>query len=106
MSSINIPLIDPNVKYLGVSKLRKLSASSLKASDHTYVIQENDTPLAVLVSYEKFLILQEKLMSVLNTVDLVTSKADMDGVTAGLAAVAEGRTRSLAEIRSETKKRG
>lgn len=44
MSSINIPLIDPNVKYLGVSELRKLSASSLKGTDLTFVIQENDTP--------------------------------------------------------------
>ena len=106
MSSVNIPLIDPNVKYLGVSKLRKLSASSLKETNDTFVIQENDTPLAVLVSFEKFLLIQEKLMSVLNTIELVTSKADMDGVSAGLAAVADGRTRSLAEIRAEMKKRG
>lgn len=45
-------------------------------------------------------------MAVLNTIELLTDKADMEGVGAGLATVAEGRTRSLVEIRSEMKKRG
>jgi hypothetical protein len=106
MSAVNIPLIDPSVKYLGVSKLRKLSASSLRETDNTFVIQENDRPLAVLISFEKFLLIQERLMSVLNTIELVTNEADLTGVKAGLAAVTEGRTRSLADIRADIKKRG
>lgn len=106
MSAVNIPLIDPSVKYLGVSKLRKLSASSLRETDNTFVIQENDRPLAVLISFEKFLLIQERLMSVLNTIELVTNEADLTGVKAGLAALTEGRTRSLADIRADIKKRG
>lgn len=106
MSSMNIPLIDPDVKHIGVSKLRQFNATNLRGTSDTYVIQENDTPLAVLVSFEKFLIMQEQLMSVLGTMELLTDKTDLDGVKAGLAAFKEGRTRSLVEIRAELKKRG
>lgn len=106
MSSINIPLIDPNVKHIGVSKLRQFNATNLRETSDTFVIQENDTPLAVLVSFEKFLIMQEQLMSVLGTMELLTDKTDLEGVKAGLAAFTAGRTRSLVEIRAEMKKRG
>lgn len=106
MSAVNIPLIDPNVKHIGVSKLRQFNATNLRETSDTFVIQENDTPLAVLVSFEKFLMMQEQLMSVLNTMEMLTDKTDLDGVKAGLAALSQGRTRSLVEIRAELKKRG
>ena len=105
MSRMNIPLIDPSVKHIGVSKLRKFNASSLKETKDTFVIQENDTPLAVLVSFEKFLIMQEQLVAVLNTLEMLTDKTDLEGVRAGLDAVSKGQTRSLTDIRSELKKR-
>lgn len=105
MSSVNIPLIDPNVKHIGVSKLRQFNASSLRETSDTFVIQENDKPLAVLVSFEKFLIMQEQLMSVLNTIELLTDQTEIEGVKAGLGASNKGRTRSLAEIRAELLKK-
>src|SRR5262249_5929977 len=56
MSSCALPNIDPNIKHVGVSKLRGLNASKLKEhTEDTLVIQENDKPLAVLLSYDRFL---------------------------------------------------
>lgn len=59
MAFATIPRIDPSVKHVGISKLRDLNATKLrKQTDETLVIQENDTPLAVLLSYKKFLAIQ------------------------------------------------
>jgi PHD/YefM family antitoxin component YafN of YafNO toxin-antitoxin module len=102
----HIPFIDPSVKHIGVSKLRKFNASSLRETSDTFVIEENDSPLAVLLSYEKYLILQEQLMSVMSTIDMMSNQADVSGVREGLKAVSEGHVRSLADIRKDLKKRG
>jgi PHD/YefM family antitoxin component YafN of YafNO toxin-antitoxin module len=96
----SIPLIDPNVKYVGVSKLRDLNATKLKESQDTLVFQDNDTPLAVLLSYEKYLIIQEQLAAVMNTLELFSEKAELEGVLKGLNDVKEGRTRSFAEVQA------
>lgn len=106
MADTGVPIIDPTVKHIGVSKLRGFSASKLRDTNDTFVIQENDTPLAVLLSYEKFLIMQEQLMSVFNTLELLMNKDEMKALHAALDDVQAGRTRSLAEIRAELKKRG
>jgi hypothetical protein len=62
VSFSSIPYIDPKVRHVGVSKLRELNATKLKElgqdNEQTLVIQDNDQPLAVLLSYEKFLIMQ------------------------------------------------
>lgn len=53
MATCAMPHIDPSVRYVGVSKLRNLNATNLKEqTDETLVIQENGTPLAVLLSYK------------------------------------------------------
>ena len=101
----NIPRIDPTVKHIGVSKLRGLNASKLKDAE-TFVIQENDTPLAVLLSYEKFLIMQEQLESFINMIELLADQDEVKGVRNGLEDVRAGRTRSLTDIRAELKDRG
>jgi len=93
-----IPTIDPNVKHVGVSKLRDFNASKLKETEDTYVIQENEVPLAVLLRYEKFLIMQEQIQSMFNTVELFQETAELDGVRAGLRQFNEGKTRKLSEI--------
>lgn len=102
----SIPRIDPTVKHIGVSKLRGLNATKLRDSTDTFVIQENDTPLAVLVNYEKFLIMQEQLLSVFNTLEMLTDSAEVKAVMAALEDAAAGRVRSLADIRAELKDRG
>jgi predicted transcriptional regulator len=98
-----IPVIDPRVKHIGVSKLRGLSADSLKekTTTDTFVIQENDTPLAVLLSYEKFLIIQEQMQAVMNTMELLCEESEVAGVKAGLDDLKAGRVRSLVDIRND-----
>ena len=58
--AIPIPLVDSRVRHVGVSKLRELSVSELKSQserDEMLVIQEKDTPLAVVLSYDKYVIM-------------------------------------------------
>jgi hypothetical protein len=43
------------------SKLRALNVTQLRALDKTLVIQDNDKPLAVLLKYEHFIAMQEKM---------------------------------------------
>lgn len=102
-----IPVIDPSVRHVGVSKLRELNASRLReeTTSGTFVIQENDTPLAVLLSYERYLIIQEQLQSIMKTLDFLADAEEVKSVMAGLKDVGAGRSRSLADIRAELSKR-
>lgn len=99
------PVIDPTIKHVGVSKLRELNATALKETDDTFVIQDNNTPLAVLLTYEKFLIIQQKLMSVMNTLELLTESAEVRGLLTGIEEMKAGRARPLAEIEAELEKK-
>ena len=106
MSMGTIPHIDPRVKYVGVSKLRELNSSRLKEqNDETLVIQENNEPLAVLVSYEQYLIMQEQLHSVINTLEVITDEMERKGLLAGLDDLRSGRVQSLAEIEAELERK-
>jgi hypothetical protein len=49
------------VQHVGISKLRALNVAQLRALEKTLVIQDNDKPLAVLLKYEHFLAMQEKM---------------------------------------------
>jgi translation initiation factor IF-3 len=60
-NQVSIPYLDPSVQHVGISKLRALNVAQLKALDKTWVIQDNDKPLAVLLKYEHFLAMQEKM---------------------------------------------
>jgi len=95
------PVIDPSIKQVGVSKLRELNATALKETDDTFVIQDNNTPLAVLLTYEKFLNMQQELMSVINTLELLTDSKELAGLVAGIEQLNAGRVRPLAEIEAE-----
>jgi len=102
MSLGAIPVsIDPSIKHVGVSKLRELNVAKLRQSEETLVIQDNDQPLAVLLTYAKFLEMQQMLTSMLNTIDLFMEKHEVEGLRAGLEDLKEGRVRSLAEIEAE-----
>lgn len=109
MAHAAIPYIDPRVRHVGVSKLRELNATKLKemgqGNDETLVIQDNDTPLAVLLTYERFLVIQEKLTAVFNTVEMLTDTTERAALLAALGDVKAGRVRSLDEIESEMEKR-
>ena len=72
-----------------------------QGNEQTLVIQDNDTPLAVLLTYERFLVIQEKLTAVFNTVEMLTDTTERTALLAALADVKAGRVRSLDEIESE-----
>lgn len=65
----DIPIIDPRIEYVGATKLRSLNTTNLGKLKKTLVIQDNDTPLAVLLNYEQYLIIQNKLKSLLKTIE-------------------------------------
>jgi PHD/YefM family antitoxin component YafN of YafNO toxin-antitoxin module len=103
---MSIPIIDPSVKHVGVSKLRELNATKLKEqNDETLVIQDNDQPLAVLLSYENYLIIQEQLAALMSTLELFSESQELEGVLRGLNEVSEGRTRSFSEVKAALKKK-
>ena len=99
------PYIDATVKHVGVSKLRGLNADKLRETTDTFVIQDpNDKPLAVLVTYDKFLAMQDELMAVARTVEMLSDKSELEGLKAGLADMKAGRLQTLDEIDAELKK--
>jgi hypothetical protein len=100
-----VPYIDPSVEHVGVSRLRKLNATKLRQFDKTLVIQDNDTPLAVLLAYDQFLLMQTQLQSVLATVEVLTDQEERSALAAGLRAVSEGRTKLLSEVRAALKQK-
>ena len=105
LQGLNIPKIDPNVRHVGVSKLRKLNSDDLRKIEQTLVLQENDTPLAVLVKYEKYLILQNELESLMATVELLTNKEETAALLAGLKDFQAGRTKPLSKIKASLGRR-
>jgi len=104
-TTLTIPFIDQNVEHVGTTRLRGLNSAKLRSNKKTLVIQENDTPLAVLLNYEQYLIMQNKLVSLLETIDVLTNKAEFDALKSGLGDLDEGRMRSIAEIRAGLSKK-
>ena len=60
-NQVSIPYLDPSVQHVGISRLRALNVTRLRDLDKTLVIQDNDKPLAVLLKYEHFLAMQERI---------------------------------------------
>ena len=58
---VSIPYLDPSVQHVGISRLRALNVTQLRDLDKTLVIQDNDKPLAVLLKYEHFIAMQERM---------------------------------------------
>jgi PHD/YefM family antitoxin component YafN of YafNO toxin-antitoxin module len=103
MATDPIPYIDPNIEHVGVSRLRKLNAGVLRENRKTFVIQENDTPLAVLLAYEQFLSMQRKIQSLAATIELLSDEEETRGLLSGIQDAREGRTRKLSDIRKSLK---
>ena len=102
MASSAIPNIDPSIRYVGVSKLRNLNAGNLKEQQgETLVIQENDTPLAVLLSYKKFLEIKEQFDSAMSMVEMLSNEQERSSLLSSFEDLCAGRVRSLAEIDAE-----
>jgi PHD/YefM family antitoxin component YafN of YafNO toxin-antitoxin module len=100
-----IPYIDRNVEHVGVSSLRQLDGKKLRKLDKTFVIQEHNAPLAVLLSYEQYLIIQDQLQSVMDTVEVLANPSEMEMLISGFEDARKGQTRDLEEIRSSLKEK-
>ncbi len=106
MVTCAMPNIDPSVKYVGVSKLRNLNATNLKEqTDDTLVIQENDTPLAVLLSYKRFLEIKAEFAAVANMIELLSNEVEKNGLLSAFEDLRTGRVRSLDEIEADLEKK-
>ena len=101
-NEVAVPYIDPDVEHVGVSRLRKLNKSNLRRQK-TLVIQDADTPVAVLLSYGQFLAMQTEMESLMATVELLSDDEERELLAKGLDQVKAGQTRSLAEIRRSLK---
>ncbi|QNI30718.1 hypothetical protein H7849_16485 [Alloacidobacterium dinghuense] len=102
MAASALPVIDPDVKFVGVSKLRDLNATKLKEQrDETFVIQENDTPLSVLLSYKKFQEMREEFNAMLSMIEMLSNEAERASLLAAFEDIRSGRIRSLAEIEAD-----
>src|SRR5262249_37638453 len=99
MAIAAFPCVNPTVKHVGVSKLRELNEAKLKENEETLIIQgSNDAPIAVLLSYEQFLIIQDQLLSVLATVDVLSDESESKSLMRAFEDMRAGRVRSLDEI--------
>lgn len=94
-----IPYIDPTVEHVGVSRLRKLNASNLRANDKTLVIQDNETPVAVLLAYEKFLCMQREMEALLQTLEVFSDEEERRLLISGYKSSLVGQTNSIDAIR-------
>jgi hypothetical protein len=102
------PFVDPNVKYVGVSKLRGLNSDKLRETTDTFVIQDNDQPLAVLLTYDRFLAMQNELIAIARTVAMLSDEAELAALKIAIDDLHENRVRPLEEIDAEahTRTRG
>jgi PHD/YefM family antitoxin component YafN of YafNO toxin-antitoxin module len=99
---VSIPQIDRDVEYLGVSNLRKLDSKRLREyGGKLLVIQEHSKRLAVLLSYEKFLILQDQLNTVMETLELLSDSEEFQAMLTALAEAKAGKKKSIDQIREE-----
>ena len=97
----DVPYIDTSISDIGVSQLRKLNATELRKTKKTLVVRDNNVPLAVILKYEQFLVMQNKLEAALKTVDLLTKGTDTQAVIQSLMDALKGKGVDLEEIAPE-----
>jgi len=83
-NQVSIPYLDPNVQHVGISRLRSLNVTQLRDLDKTLVIQDVDEPLAVLLKYEQFIAMQQRM-------DKVVQSQFQDAVAREIKAQAHGK---------------
>ncbi len=97
----DVPYIDPSIADIGVSQLRKLNATDLRKGKRTLVIRENNVPLAVVLKYEQFLAMQDKLQAAQRLVDLFAKKGTAEELLKSLKDSEDGAGKDLADIAPE-----
>ena len=102
-----IPYIDPRVEHVGVSKLRQLDGETLKKNveNKALVIRDHDVPLAVLLSFEQYLVMQDQIQSLVDTLEIFSNAEEVHLLTASMNEVNAGSPRkSIEEIRASLKR--
>jgi PHD/YefM family antitoxin component YafN of YafNO toxin-antitoxin module len=89
---------------VGVSKLRSLNATQLRDMDKTLVIQENDQPVAVLLKYEEYLAMQEKMLAVIDAQSILSDRNAVSSILSGRADAKAGNSRPIEDVRESLKK--
>jgi len=96
------PDINPHIKFVGVSKLRDLNATKLREqTDDALVIQENDTPLSVLLSYERYQAMRQEFNAMLSMIEMLANDHERNGLLKAFEDLRAGRVRSLAEVEAD-----
>lgn len=98
-NSIPNSYINPNVRTVGISKLRSLNASKLRDIDKTLVIQENDQPLAVLLKYDEFLAMQKEVLAAWETRIALSDQEELKNIVSGKKDLNAGNTRTIQQVR-------
>ena len=71
MESERIPFLDQDLEYVGVGKLRHINIESLKHMQRPMLImamasrEGEQKPLAVIIGYQQYLIMQELIVQVM-----------------------------------------
>ena len=102
-----IHFIDPRIEHVGVSKLRQLDGKTLKENveNKSLVIRDHEVPLAVLLSYEQYLLIQNQMQSLVETIEIFTNAEEFQLLAASLGEVASDAPRkSLEEVRASLKR--
>jgi PHD/YefM family antitoxin component YafN of YafNO toxin-antitoxin module len=101
----SFPDINPQIKFVGVSKLRDLNASKLREqTDDALVIQENDTPLSVLLSYARYQAMREEFNAMLSMIEMLANDNERNGLLKAFEELRAGRVRSLDDIEADLEK--
>jgi len=73
--------------------------------EKTLVLQENDQPLAVLLTYEKYLVLQDQLDALMRTIYVLSSPEESTAFRSSVSDVKDGRVKDLQDINASLKKK-
>ncbi|MDX2151915.1 MAG: hypothetical protein SFV54_14345 [Bryobacteraceae bacterium] len=100
LTTAQVPYIDPDVQHVGVSKLREYDGKALRQLEKkAVVLRDRDQPVAVLLSYETYLVMQDQYKTIMETLEVLSSNEEVELLIRGLSDAREGRSRSLEEIR-------
>lgn len=101
-----IPYIDPNVQYVGVSNLRNLNATNLQGlKAKTIIVQQNNQPIAVIVSFEQFLEMQRERDKVRATLEMLVNDDERNALLAGMQDILSKRTKPISAVREAIRKK-
>lgn len=86
------PYIDPTVDHVDLKQLRTFTPAKLRRLQRTQVLRQGDRPVAVLLSFNTFLRIQEELETLSNRVADYEAE-DLDPLFGGVPVLSATRSR-------------